>query len=66
MSRAPIYTLLRTAALTVLLAAPAVSGCASDDARVATSGTSVPTGSSGAWVHTPNEPNWRSLPYEAH
>jgi hypothetical protein len=65
MSKAPIDTLLRAAALFALLAAPALSGCATDDSRFATSGTSMPQRTSGPWAHTPNEPNWRGVTYQS-
>jgi hypothetical protein len=42
MSNVSFSTLLRTAAVAAILAAPALAGCAADSSRVAMSGSSLP------------------------
>ena len=63
MSNTSISSQMRRAAFAILLVVPTLAACASDNGRLAMSGSSLPKGSSATWSHTPNEPNWESTSY---
>jgi hypothetical protein len=57
--------LCRAAIVIGIVACGGLAACATEQPSGAVSGTSTPP-RHGAWMDTPNEPNWRSAPYTAH